>query len=116
MAAKRILIVDDESVVGDSVMAILEMDGHSTEFVTSAVEALNRYSPGKYDLIVTDNRMPGMNGVELAERIRSQHPGQRIVLLTGYPPVRRPDVVDIVMMKPFSGDDLRATVLRLTNS
>jgi CheY-like chemotaxis protein len=115
MPGKRILIVDDEDVVGVSIAAILSLDGHCTEFVTSALEALRRYAPDKYDLIVLDNRMPEMNGVELAQRIRSQHPAQAIILLTGYPPIRQPSTVDRVMRKPFSGDDLRQAVLDLTN-
>jgi CheY-like chemotaxis protein len=114
MPGKRILVVDDELVVCTSITAILEIDGHTTEFVTSAVAALQRYSPDKYDLILTDNRMPGMTGIELAERIRSQHPTQRILLLTGYPPLKPTPVVDVVLVKPFSGDELRSTVLRLT--
>jgi CheY-like chemotaxis protein len=116
MAAKRILVVDDEQVVCTSITAILEIDGHSTECVNNAFEALSRYSPDKYDLIVTDNRMPGMTGVELAEKIRSRHPAQRIMLLTGFPPLRPTPVVDVILIKPFSGDALRETVLRLTNS
>ena len=114
MSGKRILLVDDEPVVGQCVQIFLELDRHETEFVHNPLEALAKYQPGKYDLVLTDNRMPEMTGVELAEKIKSLSREQRIMLLTGFPPSRPTPAIDLVMLKPFSGDALRRAVAELT--
>ncbi len=114
MVGKRILVVDDEALVGQSVKLLLEMDGHTVDYVGSGAAALDQYAPGKYDLVLTDSRMPGMEGRELATRIRVLSPTQRIVMVTGYPPSQPVPALDLIVLKPFSGADLRGAVAKLT--
>ncbi len=110
MRKKRILVVDDEPAVAEATVAVLEFDGHTVETVRSPVAALAKYKRSRYDLIVTDYRMPAMTGLELAERIKAQDAAQPILLLSGTPPDGSPSHVDLVMQKPFSGAELlRAT-------
>lgn len=116
MLGKRILLVDDEALVGQSVKLLLELDGHTVEYVGDGQAALEKYAPGKYDLVVTDSRMPGMTGLDLAGKIRAQNPAQRIMMLTGYPPNERAAVLDLIMLKPFSGPELRGAVAKLTQA
>ena len=71
MAGKRILHVDDEPLVGQAVRMLLSLDGHVVEFVTNPLQALEKYAPEKYDLVLTDHRMAEMTGLELAQRIKS---------------------------------------------
>jgi CheY-like chemotaxis protein len=116
MLGKQILLVDDEPLVGQSVKLLLQLDGHTVEYVGDARTALERYAPGKYDLVLTDSRMPEMSGLELAEKIRQQNPAQRIMMLTGYPPNEQAPFLDLIMLKPFSGADLRSAVAKLTQA
>ncbi len=64
-------------------------------------------------VILTDFRMPGMTGVQLAERIKARNPSQPIMLLSGFPPFPPTMVIDLVMLKPFSAAELRKTVPRM---
>lgn len=110
MQTKRILVVDDEPIVGYSIKISLQPAGYAIEVVTSAAEALHRYQAGKYDLILTDNIMPGMSGTGLADQIKRHNPDQPIILLTGSPPFELTRSFDRVVMKPFAVPDLRRAV------
>jgi CheY-like chemotaxis protein len=115
MAGKRILIVDDDAMVRESIEIILKLDGHVLENVDSAAGALERYTPAKYDVVLTDNRMPGMSGVELAKEIKTRNPSQRIILFSGSPPMQGSSVCDLILLKPFSAAQLRKAVANLAN-
>jgi signal transduction histidine kinase len=83
-APKRILIVDDNRDAGDSLAMFLRLDGHDVTTVAdgpSALEIVGLQSP---ELILLDLGLPGMNGFEVAQRIRAQHPTVRIAAITGY--------------------------------
>lgn len=110
MCAKRVLIVDDEPEVAKYAEVCLQHDGYETEVVWSATEALARYSPGRYDLVLTDHRMPGMTGLELAHEIRRQQPDQLLILLSGCPPIVPAAMVDCVLVKPLALSALREAV------
>ena len=64
---------------------------------------------------MSDNRMPEMTGLELAEKIKAVSAERRIMLLTGYPSWGPTPAIDFVMLKPFSGEKLRRAVARLTS-
>lgn len=114
MAGKKILLVDDEPTVGRSVQMLLSLEGHQVEFVISASKALEKYRPGWYDLVITDHRMPGMSGLELAQQLKIASPGQPIMMLTGFPPPEPIPGVDLLLLKPFSGTELWQAVAKLT--
>ncbi len=114
-----ILFVDDEP----EVLAILRRtftaaDGYEALGASSGEEALKILAARTVDLLVTDQRMPGMSGVELLERARRLHPDLCAILLTAYTDPR--DVVDAInrgqvyryLVKPWEATDLRQTVLR----
>ena len=80
---KRVLIIDDERLVADTLNIILKRAGfESTAFydASSALRWCNSYTP---DVIVSDVVMPGMNGLEMAVRMKSQFPNCRIILISG---------------------------------
>lgn len=110
MSAKRVLIVDDEPEVARYAEVCLQHDGYETEVVWSATEALARYLPGRYDVVLTDHRMPGMTGLELANEIRRKEPNQLLILLSGCPPNLPPAVFDCVLVKPLALSALRKAV------
>ncbi len=81
----RILIVDDEKLVRDIANRVLTGDGHKVETVGTADEALKKIEGQKYDLILLDIKMPGMNGMELYERIQKidKSLARRVAFMTG---------------------------------
>lgn len=84
--SKRILIVDDEeSVAFFLAESLVELKaGYQVETACSAREALARMAQRPFDLVVTDLKMPDMNGLELMERVRQQYPRTRLILMTAY--------------------------------
>ena len=82
--ARRILVVDDESLVSDSIRRILALDQHAVETVTSAQDALVAFQPGKFDLIIIDYEMPDTKGDKLAAAIKALAPQQPILMITAY--------------------------------
>jgi CheY-like chemotaxis protein len=84
-ALRKVLVVDDDPVVGKSFHRVLSKDkGYIVITAQNAAEALERLREQEYDLVVTDIKMPGMNGVELAERVRANQPWTPVVIVTGY--------------------------------
>ncbi len=84
--SKRILIVDDEKSVafflGENLAELPA--GYQVETACSAKEALAQMAQRPFDLVVTDLKMPDMNGLELMEKVRERHPHTRLILMTAY--------------------------------
>jgi CheY-like chemotaxis protein len=110
----RILVVDDEPSVGNTVKMLLKFDGHDVEATNSSKEALDLFASGRFDLVFTDFTMPGMNGNQLAAAIKAGAPDQPVVMITAHagtlPP--SPDV-DFVVGKPFQLEQLREAIARV---
>jgi CheY-like chemotaxis protein len=84
-AVRKVLVVDDDPVVGKSFHRVLSQDkGYVVITAHNAAEALERMREQEYDLVVTDIKMPGMDGVELAEEVRARRPWTPVVIVTGY--------------------------------
>ncbi len=84
--ALRILVVDDNALVAEATVATLLAGGHRAEAVRSAEAALERFTPGSWDLVLTDLRLPGLSGWELADRLHAVDPVVPVAILTGWPP------------------------------
>ena len=78
----RILIVEDELPVARQIAAALTEDGHDPTAVYSGEAALDEVSKRPFDLIVLDVRLPGIDGFELLQRLRTEHLASRVLLLT----------------------------------
>lgn len=109
----RILVVDDEPFVCESIKMLLAHDGHSVETAAGAEEALSKYQPDHFDLVFTDFAMPGMKGDQLAMKIKSQTPARPVVLLTAFPPPTVPPAIDLVVTKPFMLETLREALRKV---
>src|SRR5690348_7659976 len=81
---RRILIVDDETVVRDSLSRLFEDEGYTVRSAASAKEALDGLEPGAYDLALLDIRMPGMDGMQLQDKLRQVDSELMVVIMTGY--------------------------------
>jgi CheY-like chemotaxis protein len=84
---KAILFVDDHEVLARLSCEILEMQGYHAVSAFSGAEALQKLDEETFDLLVTDFRMPGMNGIELARKLHEKHPSVPVIMVTGYGPV-----------------------------
>ena len=115
----KILIVEDDESVRTLAARALERAGHAIETADDGAAGLARIraSGGGFDLIVSDIRMPEMDGIEMAKAAASSYPGLRIMLVTGYADQReraedlRGVIVDVVQ-KPFTLAEIRDRVVR----
>ncbi|MBI4827625.1 MAG: PAS domain S-box protein [Nitrospinae bacterium] len=118
-AGERVLLLDDESSVVNISGRIMARLGYLVESFTSAEEALAELArrPGEFDVIVTDQSMPGMSGDVFAERARLARPGIPIIITSGYSPTLSPERlaalgVSEFMLKPVNARELAAALRR----
>jgi CheY-like chemotaxis protein len=85
MNAKRhVLVIDDDAVVGRSFDRVLSGKGYEVDTALNGEEGLRDIDEQEYDVVFTDIKMPGMDGLEVAERIRAKCPWTPVVVITGY--------------------------------
>ena len=83
-AGAKILLVDDNANGLSARQSVLEELGHRISTASGGAEALDLFSRQKFDLVITDFRMPKMDGLELIVRLRKQTPEIPIILISGY--------------------------------
>jgi CheY-like chemotaxis protein len=83
-AQRKVLVVDDDPVVGESFNRVLSRKGYAVITASNGDEALAKLQAEQYDLVFTDLRMPGMDGLEVAERVKARQPWTPVVIVTGY--------------------------------
>ncbi len=113
----KILVTEDDEAVRSFVARALEMEGHSVSVAEDGEEGLDalRLAEGDFDLLLTDIKMPYMDGIELAHNAAKLFPGLKILMMTGYADQReRADglekiVIDVVS-KPFTLVHIRQQV------
>jgi CheY-like chemotaxis protein/glycine cleavage system H lipoate-binding protein len=107
----RILAVDDEPVVLDSLRKMLALGGYSIDTVESGPEVLGLIRKRDYDFVFTDLKMPGMDGVEVTKAVRHMRPDIDVAVITGYATIEtavetvRLGAMDYIE-KPFTEDEL----------
>lgn len=111
----KILITEDETALRSFVARALRLDGHETTEAEDGSDGLEKLALDDFDLLLTDIRMPVMDGIALAEETAKKYPNTKILLMTGYAEQReRADslakiIIDVVP-KPFSLPDIRTAV------
>jgi DNA-binding NtrC family response regulator len=80
----QVLVIDDDAVVGRSFDRVLSDKGYEVDTALSGEEGLKDIENTEYDVVFTDIRMPGMDGIEVAERIKARCPWTPVVVITGY--------------------------------
>ena len=83
-ALRRVLVVDDDPAVRKSFDRVLTGKGYAVITAENGEEALHKLNEEKYDIVYSDIRMPGMSGLEVAEKIRARRPWTPVVIITGY--------------------------------
>ncbi len=83
-ALRKVLVVDDDPAVRKSFDRVLSGKGYAVITAENGEEALRKLNEEKYDLVYSDIRMPGMSGLEVAEKVRARRPWTPVVIITGY--------------------------------
>ncbi len=111
---KKVLVVDDDPVVGRSFDRVLSERGYAVITAANGQEALDRMAREDYDMVFTDIRMPGMDGIDVAAEIKARQPWMPVVIVTGYgtadAQARAKQVgVTAFLHKPLSSDAIEAS-------
>jgi DNA-binding NtrC family response regulator len=117
MASERILIVDDEDGMRRLLSRVLTREGYDTSTVGSGAEALRLVSNERFDLVVTDIKMPEMDGLQLLAELKDYEPSLPIIVITAYGTIEnavqalRSGAYDYIA-KPFENDEIKLTVAK----
>jgi heterodisulfide reductase subunit A len=114
----RIMVVDDELIVRDSIRDWLEDEGFAVDTAESGPDALELLSKQPYHLMLTDIKMPGMDGVEVLQKAKQNYPDLCVVMMTAYATVETAvEAMKIgaldYLLKPFEIDPLVSKVLQI---
>lgn len=117
MRQKFILVVDDDRGSREMLRDCLERIGYAVVEAADGEEALKRFVPGKFEVVLSDIVMPGINGIDLFRRIKSRDDNIVFILITGHPNVE--DAVRTIqngaydyITKPFRFEDLKIKIDR----
>jgi two-component system, sensor histidine kinase and response regulator len=112
---RHLLIIDDEDIVISSCQKVLRKSAYAIDSAHSGEEGLRKAAANRYDVIVTDLKMPGIDGLEVLRRLKRANPGQVVVVFTGYANVStareslKLGAFDYVP-KPFTAQELREVI------
>jgi CheY-like chemotaxis protein len=117
----RVLVVDDNSDVRQLTVDVLAGSGYDVDAAQDGAAGWEAIQARGYDLIITDNQMPRMTGIEMIEKLRSACIISRVIMATGHLPVfefaRKPWLKpDAALQRPFSNDELLATVKKVLHT
>jgi CheY-like chemotaxis protein len=101
-SALSILFVDDEPTMLLVMEATFQEDGHTVGLASDGVDALRQFQAKRWDVVVTDRAMPGMDGEALARAIKKISPHTPVVMVTGFTVPHACRGVDAILHKPFT--------------
>ena len=107
----KIMIVDDEMIVRESFRHWFEKIGHEVDTAASGPDALKKLEQTPFDLLFVDIKMPGMNGIDLLQRIKAEYPDTTVVIITAYGSIETAVTAmklgaSDYLLKPFKPDHL----------
>ncbi|MFH1020020.1 MAG: response regulator [Pseudomonadota bacterium] len=116
-AIRRLLVVDDEPIVGKRLHQVFTKIGFDIETYTDSASALAAIAERDFDIVVTDLKMEGIDGIEVLKRVRRRSPGTQVIIITGY---ASPDTAELAqqegvfafLAKPFRLDELKQVIFR----
>ena len=111
----RILGVDDEPIIGESIACALEAPNRKVVLAKNGQEALEMVAKEKFDIVITDHRMPRAGGLELVKKLRKRKFDGKIVVLSGHLSADNIGIyeelgIDEVVGKPVDSDELRTII------
>jgi CheY-like chemotaxis protein len=114
----KTLLIDDDEFVRDSLRVMFESKGCFLQAVETAEEAIHVLDIGRYDLVITDYKLPGMNGLDFCRRLQESHPNVVKILITAYGSQSVKDEANDVgvsefIEKPITPKSIEASLSRL---
>ncbi|MEW6117059.1 MAG: response regulator [Nitrospirota bacterium] len=112
---ERLLIVEDEDTLCESLRRVFTREGYEVDIAGSAEAALELLKESSYDLIITDIILPGISGIELLSRYKEQNPEQKVIIMTAYASLEtaveslKAGACDFII-KPLMHDEMKRTV------
>jgi DNA-binding NtrC family response regulator len=118
MEGLRIMVVDDENIVGKMIKSSFEQDGYIVEPFVDPVPALARLKEEKFHMVITDLKMKDIDGMEVLNTIKREHPQIKVVMITAFASMDAAveafrKSVDDFFAKPIKMSDLKASVKKL---
>jgi DNA-binding NtrC family response regulator len=113
--AEKLLIVEDEDTLCESLQRVFTRDGYEVDIAGSAESAFTLLNTKSYDLIITDIILPGISGIELLTKYRKQNPAQKVIVITAYASLVtaveaiKAGACDFII-KPLMHDEMRRAV------
>jgi len=114
----RILIVDDDSMVRRSLCEVLALEGYSCSNAPNGFDALGMMKEAFFDIVISDMKMPEMEGLDLLKRIKADHPKTAVIMVTGFGSIEsaveamREGAVDYIT-KPIIDDEIKIIIKRI---
>ena len=110
------MLVEDEGNILDALMRLFRREGYQLIRATSAEEGVKLLETTSVDIVISDQRMPGMQGTEFLKEVKSRYPNSIRMILSGYAQTDEIDealdtgVISLFIPKPVNEEDLRRTV------
>ncbi len=120
MAKKRILLIDNEEGLCRMMEAVLRDQDYAVQACTRSFEAMESFDPAAWDLVISDIKMPGMDGLEVLQRIKERAPNMPVIMITAFATVElsiqalRKGAYDM-LTKPFEPEELLYRVKNALN-
>ena len=114
---RRLLVIDDEAIVGKRLLQVFGKMGFEVEVFDSPVPAMEAAAARTFDIVVTDLKMEGMDGMEVLARVRQLNRATRVIIITGYAQPETAEeafklgVFDFIP-KPFRLEQLKESIVR----
>jgi len=117
---KRILVVDDDEFIRDMVLTKLSRSGFDVTTAKNGTDALNLIETSRFDLVITDFQMPGMDGYALASSIQQDSDCTPVIMMTGHVDeiilqAKAEGCIDCLIQKPFQFKEIKAAIKDLLN-
>jgi len=113
----RVMVIDDEKIVGDMAKLSLEQEGYEVETFLNGAPALKRLEDVRFDVVVTDLKMKGIDGMEVLRTVKSLYPDTKVIMITAFANLDaaiealRNEVHDF-FPKPVKIKELKASIAR----
>ena len=118
MSSTRILIVDDELIMRESLAGWLERDGHDVQTSPSGEDALEKMKETRFDIFLVDIKMEGISGLDVLRHVKDNDPDVAVVMITAYGSI--PTAIEAMkngaydyMLKPFDPNELGVLIEKI---
>lgn len=115
MSKGKILVIDDEEIVRISCNRLLGPEGYEVALAKSAIEGFEKLRQEPFDIVLTDLKMPDIDGIEVLRRVKEEWPEVEVIMVTGYQTIT--SAVQAIKLgafdyieKPFTPDGLLTTI------